>query len=184
MKELSKFLSLILRHKPEIVGLVLDKNGYVFVSDLVSAVCKVGKPLNREMLEHIVETNDKKRFAFNEDGTKIRASQGHSIGIDLGLNPMEPPCKLYHGTTKRFVSKIMEEGIVSKSRDFVHLSDNVETATSVGRRHGEPVVLEIDSESMFCEGYDFYISENKVWLVKFVPTQFVKPLWHNNKESK
>lgn len=175
MKELSKFLSLILRHKPETVGLVLDKNGYVFVTDLVSAVRRVGKPLNREMLEHIVETNDKKRFAFNADKTKIRASQGHSVGVDLDLRPMEPLEKLYHGTTKRFVSKIMEEGIVSKSRDYVHLSDNIATATAVGKRHGEPIVMEIDAKSMFEQGYDFFISENRVWLVKFIPPKFITP---------
>jgi len=165
----SRFLSLILRHKPEEIGLVLDHNGWANVKELL-----IKTNMDMETLEEVVSTNNKKRFAFNENKTKIRASQGHSINVDLQLESKEPPEILYHGTATRFLNSIYDTGLVSKNRIHVHLSSNKETATKVGQRHGKVIILEILSGLMFKDGYKFYISDNEVWLTNNVPTKYLR----------
>ena len=173
-KQASKFLSLILRHKPQTVGLSLDKHGYVPVQDLLDALSKHGwESFTKTDLDRVVATNNKKRFAFSPDGKCIRASQGHSIDVDLELAPTTPPEKLFHGTVEKFISAIKEEGLKSQSRQHVHLSKDRETATNVGQRRGKPLILEIDAKAMHQAGYSFYISANEVWLAEEVPAQFI-----------
>ncbi len=169
-KEISRFLSLVLRHKPEKIDLVLDGNGWASVTELLS---KLKPTITMEILKEIVESNDKKRFAFNEDKSKIRASQGHSIKIDLALESVEPPEVLYHGTAKRFLDSIKKSGLQKQSRTHVHLSGNHDTAINVGKRHGKPIVLKIDTKKMSIDGHKFYISENEVWLTDNVPVEYI-----------
>lgn len=166
----SKFLSLILRHSPETVGIKLDKNGWADVDELLEKI-----NLDFETLDDIVETNDKKRFSFNEDLTKIRANQGHSINIDLELKPIEPPHNLYHGTIANFLRSIAKEGLTKQNRQYVHLSKDTETAKKVGMRRGKPIILAIRAEEMYEKGYKFYLSENGVWLTDHVPAKFIHP---------
>lgn len=170
----SKFLSLVLRHKPEVIGIELDNNGWVNVEELIEKINNHGRAVDFELLKEVVRTNNKKRFAFNEDQTKIRASQGHSVEIELGYSPVPPPDKLYHGTATRFLNSIMKDGLNKGSRHHVHLTDNLETASNVGQRHGKLVMLEVDAKSMFEKDYHFYVSENGVWLTENVPTEFLK----------
>lgn len=170
---ISKFLSLVLRHKPEEIGLTLDANGWADVEELIEKVNRKAMKLDMETLEYVVDTNSKKRFAFNDDKTKIRASQGHSIGIDLGLAPVQPPEFLYHGTAKANVEEIKESGIVKRSRQHVHLSIDRETAHNVGSRHGSPHILTIKTFEMHNDGYKFYLSANKVWLTDEVPVKYI-----------
>lgn len=170
----SKFLSLILRHKPYLIGLRLDENGWADVDELIEKVRATGKDLDLNTLEHIVETNDKKRFSFNEDQTKIRANQGHSIGVDLGLKPQVPPDLLYHGTAEKNISSILNIGLHKRNRHHVHLSSNEETAMQVGKRHGKPVIFEVAAGNMFRKGFIFYLSANGVWLVDAVPAEFLE----------
>ena len=172
----SKFLSLVLRHKPEVIGLILDENGWAKVEDLIQKANSNHTELSIETLEHVVESNNKRRFSFNEDKTKIRANQGHSIKVDLALSPQIPPETLYHGTGEKYVSSIEETGLIKKSRNHVHLSFDKATAFQVGQRHGKPVIFEIDSATMSKEGFDFFISENGVWLTESVPTRFLKKI--------
>jgi putative RNA 2'-phosphotransferase len=169
LRRLSIFLSLLLRHKPEEVGLVLDPGGWACVDDLVEKVAG----LNRGKLEQIVAQDDKKRYSFSPDGLRIRAVQGHSIPVDLGLSPMVPPERLYHGTARRFLITIWLQGLVKQSRQFVHLSDNAETARVVGERHGDAVVIEVDAKAMHDDGFCFYRSENGVWLADAVPMEYL-----------
>jgi len=169
----SKFLSLVLRHKPELIGLELDPNGWASVPELVHKCTLSGNTMTFEMLEHVVETNPKKRFAFNDDQTLIRASQGHSVAIDLGLLPRTPPEILYHGTAYSSLDAILENGLKKQSRQHVHLSADKETAVKVGSRHGKPVVLEVAALGMSREGFEFFLSENEVWLVDAVPREFL-----------
>jgi len=169
----SKFLSLVLRHKPEEIGLTLDENGWADVDELLRLVSAGGRQLTRELLERVVAENDKKRFAFSDDGTCIRASQGHSIEIDLALTPSEPPELLYHGTASRFVDSIRETGLHSGDRQHVHLSLDAATATKVGQRHGKPVVLTIRARAMAAAGYQFFFSANGVWLTDRIPPEFI-----------
>ncbi len=173
---ISKFLSLVLRHKPETIGIQLDDSGWVEVSQLLECINASGKELDFETLELVVETNSKKRFAFNEDQSKIRASQGHSIDVTLGYKPQKPPVILYHGTATRFKESILKSGILRQKRQHVHLSSDIETAINVGQRHGKPVVLQIEAAKMVEEGFDFYISENGVWLTEEVPHKFIQEL--------
>jgi putative RNA 2'-phosphotransferase len=168
--KISKRLSYILRHAPESVGLKLDENGWASVHDLMS---KFGMPLSIEDLNEVVETNEKKRFAFNDDLTKIRASQGHSIEIDLAYQPTTPPEFLFHGTATRFIESIKKDGLLKGSRHHVHLSLDETTARKVGARHGSPVILTLKSKEMYEAGYVFYVSENDVWLTEHVPTRFI-----------
>lgn len=169
----SKFLSLVLRHDPGKIGLRLDDAGWADVDALLSAAAAAGVRIDRPTLERVVAENDKKRFAFSEDGKRIRASQGHSVDVDLGLQPQTPPELLFHGTATRFVDSIRENGLHSASRTHVHLSADEATATSVGQRHGRPVVLTIAAGRMHRDGHAFYRSDNGVWLTDAVPAQYI-----------
>jgi len=175
--ELSKFISLILRHKPEVIGLKLDKQGYVFVDELLKGMNKDkgGMYIKRFDLDRIVNEDDKKRYSYNNDrgDERIRANQGHSVPVDLGLEEIYPLTKLYHGTGKRFLNSILLEGIKHGARQYVHLSDNIETAIKVGSRHGEVVILEIDYKNMIEDGYFFYRSKNGVYLTDYVETRYI-----------
>ena len=171
---LSKFLSLVLRHEPERIGIALDANGWVAVDDLLAAAARTGKPISREQLDLVVATNDKKRFAFSPDGARIRASQGHSVEVDLGLPPVVPPERLFHGTATRFLETIRAEGLRPQSRQHVHLSPDKETAVKVGQRHGKPVVLVVLAGAMHRDGNVFYRSDNRVWLTEAVPARYLE----------
>lgn len=171
---ISKFISLLLRHKPQEADLILDEYGWCNTSDLIKGLNIKGFKANLEDVKRIVREDDKQRYCFNEDKTKIRASQGHSIKINLELKSIKPPTVLYHGTSKRVIENILKQGINKQNRQYVHLSDNLETASKVGKRHGELIILEINSEQMFLDGYKFYLSENKVWLADFVPMKYIK----------
>ena len=171
--ESSKFISLILRHQPEVIDIRLDENGWANVSELLVGMNRNGHIIDMVVLEEIVATNNKKRFVFNEDKTKIRANQGHSIQVNLELQPAVPPDTLFHGTADRFLSSIQTHGLQRQGRNHVHLSSNRDTAVSVGRRHGKPVVLNIDAKSMVRDDYIFYISENGVWLTSDIPVQYI-----------
>ena len=170
----SKFLSLILRHEPERVGLELDNAGWVGVTELLQAVNRNGVSLTLAQLKHVVATNDKKRFEFSADGQRIRASQGHSVEVDLEYESQVPPELLYHGTPERFVESIRATGLNKGQRHHVHLSPDAQTAAKVGQRRGRPVVLTIRSGEMHRQGHVFYRSANGVWLVDHVPVQFIK----------
>lgn len=172
-KRISKFLSLILRHQPETIGLKLDENGWADVEELRERAAKKKVYFSLEELDEVVETNNKKRFAFNEDKTKIRASQGHSVNIDLALEALQPPDFLYHGTAEANISSILEKGIEKRSRQHVHLSADKETATKVGMRHGKPIILTIRTGKMYEDGIAFYLSANGVWLTEFVDPKYI-----------
>ncbi|HBL29274.1 MAG TPA: RNA 2'-phosphotransferase [Acidobacteria bacterium] len=171
---LSKFLSLVLRHEPQRIGLSLDPQGWVAVDELLAAAAQAGTPLTREELERVVVTNDKKRFAFSPDGSRIRASQGHSVEVELGLPPTVPPERLFHGTATRFVDSIRAEGLRAQSRQHVHLSPDEETAVKVGQRHGKPVVLAVRAAAMHGARHAFYLSDNGVWLTAAVPPGYLE----------
>lgn len=164
----SKFLSLILRHKPEKIGIELDEHGWAKVPEIL-----MGMNLTMEDLEYIVDTDEKGRYSFSGDKTLIRANQGHSIPVDLELSPAAPPESLYHGTVDRFLESIRREGLLPQTRQYVHLSADLETAVKVGKRRGKPVVLQIASGEMHRAGFIFYRSENVVWLTKAVPPQYL-----------
>ena len=171
---ISKFLSLILRHHPESVGITLDAHGWADVATLLRQMNAHGTEIDRALLEHIVATNAKKRFAFDDSGTKIRANQGHSINIDLGYTPRTPPETLYHGTAASTVAAIRASGGLDKrARHHVHLSADSETASKVGKRHGKPVVLRIHAGDMQRDGHRFYQSDNGVWLTDHVPLAYI-----------
>ncbi len=172
----SKLLSLVLRHDPARIGLALDGAGWASVEELLACLKTEGVAIDRPFLDHLVETNPKKRFAFSEDGTRIRASQGHSIEVDLGLPPMVPPAVLYHGTASRSLEAIRAEGLKAMERQHVHLSPDEATATAVGSRHGKPVVLTVRSGEMHRDGFVFFQSANGVWLVEAVPAGYIAPL--------
>lgn len=169
----SKFLSLVLRHQPEKIGITLDSAGWVGVSELLEAMGRHGSPLTADELRHVVETSDKKRFAFSDDGLRIRASQGHSVEVELGYEPATPPDVLYHGTVERFLASIRARGLDKGRRHHVHLSRDVETAKKVGDRRGRAVVLTVDAAGMAREGLVFYVSANGVWLTGHVPARFI-----------
>ncbi len=169
----SKFLSLILRHKPEKIGLTLDEAGWANVPELIERCNKHGHKLTLALLEEIVSTNEKQRFAFNADKSRIRANQGHSIDVDLQLTPKVPPAMLYHGTATRFLDSIRQQGLIAGNRQHVHLSADHETALKVGQRHGKPIVLEVQSGAMHAAGIAFYQSENGVWLTGHVPASYL-----------
>jgi putative RNA 2'-phosphotransferase len=171
--KMSKFLSLVLRHKPEEIGLVLDEYGWANVEELIRRANERGSRLSRPLLERIVAESDKQRFALSDDGQKIRANQGHSVNIELGLPPVEPPELLYHGTASRFLDSIRREGLHSGNRQHVHLSIDAETATKVGQRHGRPVVLIVRAREMWTAGCQFFRSENGVWLTDHVPIEYL-----------
>jgi putative RNA 2'-phosphotransferase len=169
---ISKFISLVLRHKPEEIGLTLDQYGYMNTSDLIKGINEKGYKATISDIERILEEDDKQRYSFNNDKTKIKANQGHSITVNLELQAIEPPKVLYHGTATRFSESIFKEGIKKQKRQYVHLSADIETATKVGKRHGELVVFKVNSQQMYEDGCKFYLSENKVWLTDYVPIKY------------
>lgn len=171
----SKFLSKVLRHAPESVGLRLDDAGWVHVDELMAAARRAGVALDRPTLERVVAENDKKRFALSADGMRIRASQGHSVEVELGLDPVEPPEVLYHGTADRSLGSILREGLRPGRRTHVHLSADETTAVAVGRRHGRPVVLRVAAGRLHRAGHPFYRSDNGVWLTAAVPPDAIDP---------
>ena len=170
----SKFLSLILRHKPEKVGISLDANGWVDVDVLIGAMNKHGRiTVTLDDIKDVVITNDKQRFAFNDDYTKIRANQGHSVSVDVELEEVQPPSVLYHGTSSNSIEGIIAKGIMPGQRLHVHLSGDEETALKVGQRHGKPVALVIHAAEMHKDGHKFFKSANGVWLTAFVPVEYI-----------
>ena len=175
LKETSKYMSLILRHKPDSIGILLDEHGWANVDELIEGIAKTQK-FDMDILEEIVRTDEKQRYSFNEDKTKIRANQGHSVQVDVELEETEPPEELWHGTGEKFVSAIDEQGLIPKSRLYVHLSKDAETATKVGSRHGRPVLYIVSSRQMYRDGYKFYLSKNGVWLTKEVPVKYLKKI--------
>ncbi|MER5211374.1 RNA 2'-phosphotransferase [Streptomyces sp. NPDC002838] len=170
--KVSKYLSKHLRHQPERIGLMLDEGGWVEIDTLIAAAAAHGFRFAREELDHVVAANDKQRFAI--EGTRIRASQGHSIDVDLGLPSATPPPYLYHGTVARYLDAIRGEGLMPMNRHDVHLSLDRETATRVGARRGRPVVLSVDAGVMHRDGHVFHVSANGVWLTKSVPPQYLR----------
>ena len=177
LTSLSRFISLILRHKPDTVGLSLDRQGYVGIDALIEAINSKSRFfIDVSMLDFIVRTDNKKRYSYSSDGTMIRANQGHSVNVDLGLKEYTPPRVLYHGTGKKYLESILREGLKSKSRIHVHLSSDKDTAVDVGKRHGKPVVLKVEAGLMYSKGYKFYLSENGVWLCDSVPVEYISVL--------
>ena len=170
----SKFLSLVLRHKPEAIGIKLDNQGWIPIAELIGAAEKSGRKIDHDTLLRVVHENDKQRFAISLDGKQIRASQGHSVDIELGLSPSNPPDILYHGTVEKFIPSIKCSGLISGKRQHVHLSSNTETAGIVAKRRGIPVILIIAANKMNDAGFDFYLSANGVWLCNAVPTEYIE----------
>ena len=170
----SKFLSFVLRHHPESAGLKLGEGGWVQVDELLAGCRRAQRPLLREDLEHVVATNAKKRFEFSEDGMRIRASQGHSVEIDLQYESQVPPTVLYHGTATRFLDSIRESGLQKMQRHHVHLSAETKMTMQVGSRHGKPILLTIRATEMHDQGHEFFLSTNDVWLVEHVPAEFIE----------
>jgi putative RNA 2'-phosphotransferase len=170
----SKYLSRHLRHAPHELGLALEPGGWVPLDDLLAAAERSGFRISREELDAVVAGSDKQRFAFDETGTKIRANQGHSVEVDLQLEPAEPPAEVFHGTAAANVESILAAGISKRTRHHVHLSPDTETATKVGARHGKPVVLVVDAAKMRADGHTFFRSANGVWLVDEVPPQYLR----------
>lgn len=168
LTKISKLIALVLRHKPEIIGIELDKHGWAQVNKLLKGI-----KIDMETLEYIVNTDDKQRYSFNEDKTLIRANQGHSIPVDVELEEAEPPEFLWHGTSNKYIQSIRAEGLIPKSRLYVHLSVDIETALVVGKRHGKPLPLRISAAKMDEDGYKFYLSKNGVWLTERVPVEYI-----------
>ncbi|ANH83700.1 RNA 2'-phosphotransferase [Niabella ginsenosidivorans] len=171
---ISKFLSLVLRHKPETIDIQLDENGWADIDTLIERSNNYGVAFNKEMLQYIVATNSKKRFAFNDTIDKIRASQGHSVNVELGYASQKPPEILYHGTSERSVPSILNSGLEKRNRQHVHLSCAVETAVSVGQRHGKPFIFKVLAGQMYNDGFLFYLSDNGVWLTDKVPAAYLE----------
>lgn len=172
-KRISKFLSLVLRHNPELIDVILDFNGWTNLDELIVKSQSKLPTLTREQVLEVVASNDKQRFALSDDGKRIRANQGHSVKVDLDLKPQTPPDVLYHGTATRFLDSIMKDGLTSQSRNHVHLSKDRDTAVKVGSRHGKVIVLLVDSKKMATDGIEFILSDNKVWLTDSVPIKYL-----------
>ncbi|MBQ0212966.1 RNA 2'-phosphotransferase [Proteus vulgaris] len=172
--QISRFLSYILRHSPESIGLSLDEQGWGEISQLILLAQKKGTQLTLELINDVVKTNDKKRFAISENGLFIRAVQGHSLKTTVDYQAITPPKILYHGTATRFIDSIFNQGLIPNGRQYVHLSQDYKTAVNVGNRHGKAVVLIVDSEKMFSEGFEFYQADNGVWLTLSVPVKYLK----------
>ena len=175
LKNTSKFIALILRHKPESIGIRLDEHGWANVDELVDGIAQT-QVFDREMLEDIVRTDEKQRYSFNEDKTLIRANQGHSIPVDVELKKKTPPNILWHGTGEKYTASIEAKGLIPKSRLYVHLSEDTDTARKVGSRHGKLVIYEVAAGAMQTDGYDFFQSVNGVWLTKHVPVKYLRRL--------
>ncbi len=170
----SKYIALILRHKPEAIGITLDEHGWADVQELICGINAGGDHhLDRELLEEIVRTDDKQRYSFNEDHSLIRANQGHSVPVDVDLEEKVPPDLLFHGTGEKFVPSIDAQGLIPKSRLYVHLSSETATAKKVGSRHGRPVIYAVDCKRMHEDGYRFFLSKNGVWLTESVPASYL-----------
>ena len=178
-KKESKFLSLVLRHHPEAIGIALDIHGWAEVNMLIKNMKRKFPVFSLKILEEIVATDNKQRYAFSENNTKIRANQGHSLAVDLELQPQTPPKCLYHGTASRFVESILKSGLQKQTRQHVHLSIDITTATKVGARHGKPVIFKVNTIAMHKAGYVFYISANGVWLTDEVPPKFLDLIVNN-----
>ena len=176
LERLSKFISMILRHKPQVIGITLDEHGWADVNELIKGINETGEEIefSKDTLETIVKTEKKQRYSFSQDRTLIRANQGHSIPVDVELEKKEPPKVLYHGTGVKSVKAIQEKGLLPMERLYVHLSTDVETATNVGKRHGTPVIFKVNAEQMQKDGYDFFQSVNGVWLTKEVPAKYLE----------
>ncbi|UYU31964.1 RNA 2'-phosphotransferase [Siccibacter colletis] len=173
--DISKFLSYVLRHQPESIGLLLDKEGWAVISELITCSIKEGYKLDNNIIFNIVDSSDKKRFTISEDGLRIRAAQGHSTQqVDITYIEKVPPCFLYHGTAIRFIFSIREQGLIPMSRKYVHLSSNKDTAIQVGQRYGKPVLLKIEALNMYDQGFKFYQADNGVWLTERVPYLFIQ----------
>lgn len=172
-QQISRFMSLVLRHDPGSIGLSLDENGWAAIQELIDCMNRHGKRVEREMILRVVETSDKQRFRISDDGLLIRANQGHSIAIDLKLEQKSPPQWLYHGTAAKSMPAIVREGLRKQARQHVHLSVDKETAKKVGARHGKAVVLEVASQLMEQHGLRFYLAENGVWLTEHVPPDYL-----------
>ena len=170
LKKTSQFISLILRHKPEVIGITLDEHGWASTKELIEGIAR-RRPFDMAMLETIVATDAKQRYSFNEDRTLIRANQGHSVPVDVELEQKTSPEQLYHGTGEKYVASIEAQGLISKSRLYVHLSADTDTARKVGARHGRPVVYVVSAGEMARDGYAFYQSVNGVWLTRAVPAK-------------
>lgn len=175
-KRTSKFLSYVLRHNPVEIDLELDENGWVSIAQLITNANTHGKDINRELIEQVVVTNDKQRFAISDDGKMIRANQGHSVEIKLDLDASVPPAVLLHGTAEKNLGLITSDGLNKMNRHHVHLSECDKTASAVGRRYGKLVLLEVDTIKMISDGFQFFKSENNVWLVDSVPAQYISVL--------
>ncbi|KZN64697.1 hypothetical protein N473_12970 [Pseudoalteromonas luteoviolacea CPMOR-1] len=170
-KKISKYLSLVLRHKPELANLQLNSQGWACINDLINNSHE--HSLSLELIQSIVDSNDKQRFVISEDGTMIRANQGHSIEVDLALEAAIPPNILFHGTASRFIESIKGIGLVKGQRHHVHLTQSTDTALKVGGRYGKPVLLGIDAKTMHVQGAQFYKTQNNVWLVDHVPFKYL-----------
>ncbi|QDT93008.1 RNA 2'-phosphotransferase [Gimesia algae] len=174
LKKKSKFLSLILRHQPETVGITLDDSGWVDVEVLLAAMSQQGKGMSRATLDTVVQSNDKQRFSFNAEGTRIRANQGHSISVDLGYTTAVPPEILFHGTPDKFIEPISQEGLKKMNRHHVHLHVDEQTSIAVGRRRGRPVLLQVRALEMHQAGWEFFVTPNQVWLTDSVPVEYIE----------
>lgn len=174
LKHISKFLSLVLRHKPEEIGILMDSEGWVDVKELLEKCSAKKRYINLQLLQQIVNTNDKQRFTFNHDHTMIRANQGHTVEVDLKLEPVEPLQYLYHGTVAKFIESIKTTGLQKRERMHVHLSKDLDTAIKVGSRRGKPVILKVKAAEMHQDGYAFYLSQNGVWLCEAVPAKYIE----------
>ena len=170
----SKLLSLVLRHRPEVIGIELDPGGWANVDELIAAAQQYGKPIDREKIIRAVVENDKQRFTLSDDGHRIRANQGHSVQVDLNLKTIEPPAILFHGTVAKFLDSIRQQGLIRGKRQHVHLSADEETANKVGSRRGKPVILRVASGKMCSDGHLFYLSANGVWLTDVVPATYLE----------
>jgi putative RNA 2'-phosphotransferase len=179
---MSKFISMVLRHKPATIGITLDGEGWVDVQELIDNASiyqsdKGMEALTKDLLDEIIDTNEKRRFEYSEDGWRIRARQGHSVDVELGYAAITPPKSLYHGTASRFVPSIRANGIDKRKRHHVHLSKDHDTAVKVGQRHGKPHVLRVDTETMSKDGYKFFETDNNVWLVDNIPAKYIDFNW-------
>ncbi|MDO5088284.1 MAG: RNA 2'-phosphotransferase [Leptotrichiaceae bacterium] len=175
LKQLSKFISLILRHSPDEIKIKFDKYGWADIEELIGGINKTGnQKIDFKILEKIVNTDDKKRYQFNEGRTKIRACQGHSLKVELELEPVKPPKILYHGTAERNMVSIKREGLKKGNRQYVHLSEEIETVYNVGKRHGKPCIIIVMADKMYKDGKKFYVSKNKVWLTENIETEYLK----------
>lgn len=173
----SKFLSYVLRHEPQSIGLTLDSEGWADLDALIDGARASGQQLDRALIQAVVASNDKKRFALSDDGKRIRAVQGHSTqAVAIAYEARTPPAMLYHGTATRFLASILAEGLRPGQRHHVHLSENLATATEVGRRYGEPVILGVDADAMHAHGFAFFQADNGGWLTEQVPVAFLHRL--------